>query len=76
MTWNLTIALDLQGIIPAIKGAWIVYAATWESKSRSDAKRLSYISSKAVWEAVKRSVQFISALIAHVEAQILGNPHG
>jgi len=70
MTWNLTFALDPQGIIPAIKGAWIVYAAAWESKSRSNAKQLSYISGEAVWD------QFISTLITHVEAQILGNPHG
>jgi hypothetical protein len=62
MTRSLTIILDLQGIIPAIKGAWIVYAAAWESKSGSDAKQRSFMSSKVVWDAVKRLDRFICIL--------------
>jgi hypothetical protein len=54
--------LDLQGIIPAIKGAWIVYAAAWEGKRGSDAKQRSFMSSKVVWDAVKRLNQFIFIL--------------
>jgi hypothetical protein len=79
MTRRLTIILDLQGIVPAIKGAWIVYAAAWESKSGADAKRQYFLSSKVVWDTVKRLNRFIpyyTAAVAYFEAQFLRRPQG